>query len=93
MCRFPRRADPFVAPGLNGNTPGWPTTDLLVINDNNKAQRNMSVHYGLSGFGSTHYAIIRNASKKQGDFVLKLAANQDCAEGNRQPNGAGAGRG
>jgi len=64
--------DPFVAPGLSGNTPGWPTTDLMVINDNNKAQRNMSVHYGLSGFGSTHYAIVRNASKKVRDFVLRL---------------------
>ena len=70
--------DPFVAPGLSGSTPGWPTADLLVINDNNKAQRNMSVHYGLSGFGSTHYAIIRNASKKLRDFVLKLAASQDA---------------
>ena len=68
-------ADPFVAPGLNGHTPGWPTTDLLVINDNNKAQRNMSVHYGLSGFGSTHYAIIRNASDKVRDFNLALAVD------------------
>ena len=68
-------ADPFVAPGLNGNTPGWPTTDLMVINDNNKAQRNMSVHYGLSGFGSTHYAIVRNAAKKPRDFVLRLRAD------------------
>jgi hypothetical protein len=68
-------SDPFVTPGLSGNTPGWPTTDLLVINDNNKAQRNMSVHYGLSGGGSTHYAIIRNASKKARDFALKLDAD------------------
>jgi len=67
--------DPFVAPGLNGNTPGWPTTDLMVINDNNKAQRNMSVHYGLSGFGSAHYAVIRNASTKVRDFVLQLRAD------------------
>ena len=68
-------ADPFALPGLNGHTPGWPTTDLLVINDNNKAQRNMSVHYGLSGFGSTHYAIIRNASLKARDFNLMIAAD------------------
>jgi hypothetical protein len=78
-------ADPFVAPGLNGNTPGWPTTDLLVINDNNKAQRNMSVHYGLSGFGSTHYAIIRNASKEPRDFVLGLTASQDALKGIAKP--------
>ena len=35
--------DPFVPPSLVGNTPGWPTTDLRVINDNNKAQRNMGL--------------------------------------------------
>ena len=64
--------DPFVTPGLNGNTPGWPTTDLMVINDNNKGQRNMSVHYGMSGVGSTHYFVVRNASKKPRDFVLGL---------------------
>jgi hypothetical protein len=78
-------ADPFVAPGLNGNTPGWPTTDLMVINDNNKAQRNMSVHYGLSGFGSTHYAIIRNASKQSRDFVLKLSASAEALRGFSSP--------
>src|SRR5262249_11961037 len=33
--------DPFDPPSLVGNTPGWPTTDLRIINDNNKAQRNM----------------------------------------------------
>jgi hypothetical protein len=64
--------DPFVAPGLNGNTPGWPTTDTMVINDNNKAQRNMSVHYGLSGSGASHFAIIRNASKEVRDFQLRI---------------------
>jgi hypothetical protein len=67
--------DPFVTPGLDGNTPGWPTTDLMVINDNNKGQRNMSVHYGLSGFGSSHYFLVRNASKKPRDFVLGLRAD------------------
>ena len=77
--------DPFVAPGLAGNTPGWPTTDLLVINDNNKAQRNMSVHYGLSGFGSRHFAIIRNASKKPRDFVLRLSASAEALKGFVKP--------
>ena len=36
-------ADPIVAPSLLGRAPGWPTTDLAVINDNNKAQRNMGL--------------------------------------------------
>ena len=78
-------ADPFVAPGLNGNTPGWPTTDLVVINDNNKAQRNMSVHYGMSGAGSIRYLIVRNASKKPHDFVLQLDADADVLRSFRRP--------
>jgi hypothetical protein len=78
-------ADPFVAPGLNGNTPGWPTTDLMVINDNNKGQRNMSVHYGLSGHGSTHYLIVRNASKKPRDFVLRMSASPKLLGGYTNP--------
>jgi hypothetical protein len=78
--------DPFVAPGLNGMTPGWPTTDLIVINDNNKAQRNMTVHYGLSGTGSKHFGIIRNASKKPRDFVLKLVASSQAIKGFKTPN-------
>jgi hypothetical protein len=78
-------ADPFVAPGLNGNTPGWPTTDNMVISDNNKAQRNMSVHYGLSGFGSTHFAIIRNASIKVRDFQLKITADKKLIQSFRDP--------
>jgi hypothetical protein len=32
-----------VTPSLLGRAPGWPTGDLLVIINNNKAQRNMSV--------------------------------------------------
>jgi len=77
--------DPFVPPGLVGMTPGWPTTDLIVMNDNNKAQRNMSVHYGLSGFGSKHYAIIRNASKKVRDFALRLRVDPDALAGFAAP--------
>lgn len=58
-------SDPFVAPSLVGRAPGWPTTDLAVINDNNKAQRNM----GLSttpargaGLRDDLYAIVHNAA-------------------------------
>ncbi len=78
-------SDPFVAPGLNGNTPGWPTTDLLVINDNNKAQRNMSVHYGLAGFGSRYYAILRNASPKVRDLALRLDVDRAALAGFKAP--------
>jgi hypothetical protein len=33
------------------------------------------VHYGMSGFGSIHYFVVRNASKKPRDFVLGLRAD------------------
>ena len=72
-------------PGLLGQTPGWPTTDLIVINDNNKAQRNMSVHYGLSGIGSKHYAIVRNGSMKPRDFVLRLLVADAALRGFKAP--------
>ena len=65
--------DPFLAPSLLGNAPGWPTTDLRIINDNNKAQRNM----GLSttparGVGMTdcYYAIVHNAAPFPRDMEL-----------------------
>jgi hypothetical protein len=77
--------DPFSPPGLNGNTPGWPTTDLVVTNDNNKAQRNMVVYYGLSGSGSIHFALVRNASKKSRDFVLKMNAAPETLRGFTRP--------
>jgi hypothetical protein len=66
--------DPYVAPSLVGNAPGWPTTDLRVINDNNKAQRNM----GLSttpargaGMIDTVYAIAHNAAPFPRDMTLR----------------------
>ncbi len=54
--------DPSMAPSLLGRAPGWPTTDLMVINDNNKAQRNMGV-YSTGGSGQvSFYAVIHNAA-------------------------------
>src|SRR5262249_41576381 len=49
---------------LVGHAPGWPTTDLMVINDNNKAQRNMGVYSMMAGEASqdTFYAIVHNAA-------------------------------
>ena len=54
--------DPIILPSLLGHTPGWPSTDLMVINDNNKAQRNMGV-YPTSGSGQvSFYGIIHNGA-------------------------------
>jgi hypothetical protein len=62
--------DPLVPPGLLGHAPGWPTTDLMVLNDNNKAQRNMGV-YPASGSGPmSFYALIHNAALIARDLEL-----------------------
>jgi hypothetical protein len=68
--------DPIVPPSLLGRAPGWPTTDLAVLNDNNKAQRNM----GLSttpargvGLSETFWAIIHNAATHRRDVLLEVS--------------------
>jgi hypothetical protein len=63
--------DPIVSPSLLGRAPGWPTTDLLVINDNNKAQRNMGVAPTTIGGWLTWYALIHNAATFRRDVVLR----------------------
>ena len=75
--------DPFVPPSLVGNTPGWPTTDLRIVNDNNKAQRNM----GLSttpargaGASDCYFAIVRNAATFPRDLELSFEADPVVAE-------------
>jgi hypothetical protein len=75
-------ADPAVTPGLLGRTPGWPTTDLMVINDNNKAQRNMGVGETSEGGSSTFYALVHNAAYELRDVVLRFSAS-DAARKHR----------
>lgn len=73
--------DPFVPPSLRGFAPGWPTTDLKVILDNNKAQRNMGLSRtrargvggapsGQPGFVS-FYGIVHNAATFPRDVTLQ----------------------
>jgi hypothetical protein len=69
--------DPFVAPSLVGNTPGWPTTDLRIINDNNKAQRNMALSTTPArgvGMSDCFYAIVHNAATIKRNFELHYDA-------------------
>lgn len=66
-------ADPIVAPSLLGRAPGWPTTDLAVLYDNNKAQRNLQPASGGSAGTVTVYALIHNAALHRRDMVLRLA--------------------
>jgi hypothetical protein len=63
-------SDPFIAPTLNLHAPGWPSgTDLAVLGDNNKAQRNMQVFSGMSG-GMSMWALIHNAARKVRDMTI-----------------------
>jgi hypothetical protein len=75
--------DPFVAPSLLGTAPGWPTTDLRVINDNNKAQRNLGLSTtparGVGGL-VTYYALIHNAATFPRDMVLLYEASGEVAK-------------
>lgn len=63
--------DPIVPPSLLGRAPGWPTTDLLVINDNNKAQRNMGLGPTTATGFLTWYALIHNAATFRRDLALE----------------------
>ncbi|HSS52382.1 MAG TPA: hypothetical protein VLX28_25850 [Thermoanaerobaculia bacterium] len=71
--------DPFVAPSLVGSAPGWPTTDLRVIFDNNKAQRNLSLSTtparGIGGIDA--YGIIHNAATFPRNIMLSTQVSPD----------------
>lgn len=65
-------SDPFVTPSLLGRAPGWPTTDLAVLYDNNKGQRNLLPVAGGSAGTVTVFALIHNAGLWRRDMVLRL---------------------
>ncbi|MFQ5824967.1 MAG: hypothetical protein ACE5JB_13005 [bacterium] len=77
--------DPIVTPSLLGRAPGWPTTDLMVINDNNKAQRNMGV-YSTGGTGSaSDYAIAHNAATYPRDMEIRYEVAPEVLEKLHKP--------
>jgi hypothetical protein len=70
---------PYIPPTLAGQTPGWPTTDLRIINDNHKAQRNMHLsttpaHPGGGG-AVTDYAIVHNGALFVRDIPLRIGVS------------------
>jgi hypothetical protein len=71
--------DAFVPPSLAGSSPGWPTTDLRVISDNNKAQRNIHVlPTGTAAAGSVSgWAIAHNAATFPRDMILRYTIERD----------------
>jgi len=64
---------------LIGHAPGWPTTDLMVINDNNKAQRNMGIYPALGASSVSFFAVIRNAADFSRDMVLRRRVDERVA--------------
>jgi hypothetical protein len=72
--------DPYLPPGLLGYTPGWPTTDLMVINDNNKAQRNIAVWDGVPDTEGIHFGIVFNAATFVRDVTLSVGASKGALE-------------
>jgi hypothetical protein len=63
--------DPLILPGLSGNVPGWPFPDLLVINDNNKAQRNLHVNHVVMGMDGLTIMRVRNAALFTRDMYIR----------------------
>ncbi len=62
--------DPFLPPSLLGGSPGLTGSDPSVLQDNNKAQRNLLVSKGLGGPGGETYAIIHNIDAIKQDIDL-----------------------
>lgn len=65
--------DPAAAPGLTGRAPGTSAASDAVINDNNKAQRNLQVNLsGANGTGANYYGIVHNGATIARDITLGL---------------------
>jgi hypothetical protein len=69
-------SDP-AGPTLLGHAPGWPTTDNMVLNDNNKAQRNMGVYHTMTSGKWSFYAIAHNAATFKRSMILLFKAPLD----------------
>ncbi|MFL5938567.1 MAG: hypothetical protein ACJ76U_17200 [Gaiellaceae bacterium] len=65
--------DPIVPPSLLGHAPGWPTTDLMVLNGNKKAQRNIGVYPASGSTPLEYYVLVHNAALFLRDIVLEYA--------------------
>jgi hypothetical protein len=65
--------DPLGSPGLTGHAPGQTGTTLSVINDNNKAQRNLQVTPAVAGTGGIRFGIVHNSATMMRDITLGLA--------------------
>ena len=72
--------DPYVPPSLLGRAPGWPTTDLSVLYDNNKAQRNLTLSTTPArgpGMDDSFCALVHNAATYPRQVRLRLKASPE----------------
>jgi hypothetical protein len=65
--------DPYLGSTLRGSAPGWPT-DLVILNDNNRAQRNLYLSKTPAGVQKNgmkkSYAIVHNMATFPRDMTL-----------------------
>jgi hypothetical protein len=65
--------DPIIPPGLVGTAPGWPA-GVAIVEDNNKAQRNLDVNNSMSDNGAIDYAVVHNAAMFARNVELRYEA-------------------
>src|ERR1051325_8866782 len=53
------------------------STDISVLNDNNKAQRNIIYGSGTDGSDIGYYALVHNVATERRDMILQAAAPND----------------
>jgi hypothetical protein len=74
--------DPISPPGLTGRAPGQPGTTLSVLDDNNKAQRNLRVTPApAGGTGMTGFGIVHNSGIFTRNLTLGIAGSVRPPEG------------
>ncbi|WP_028065298.1 hypothetical protein [Solirubrobacter soli] len=69
--------DPFAGQSLRGRAPGWPDQDLEILDDNNKAQRNMGLSTtparGVEAAETCLCGLVHNAATFRRDVVIGYA--------------------
>ena len=69
--------DPFAGQSLRGRAPGWPDQDLEILDDNNKAQRNMGLSTtparGVEAAQTCLCGLVHNAATFRRDLVIAYA--------------------
>jgi hypothetical protein len=75
-------SDQIIPPSMVGTAPGWPA-GIAVVEDNNKAQRNLSVAHNMGDSDSISYALIHNAANFARDFQLRYEAPRAALAGLR----------